>query len=166
MQCGKTHLAEKSVRRKNNVQTKPYLQTPACFNLALLTHFADPAPLHAKSPIHSKRDQTKIRVVIAKNCADHVMEKAGKLHVNVAAFAAMLRHRATSEARRLVIWTARPAALPMKVPTPNCYRRFAKALHACAPELRKPSDCREAENSQSNDCPWRKSVRVPRYVHA
>jgi len=67
MQCGKTHLAAKSARRKNNVQTKPYQQTQVCFNLALLINFADPAPIHAKSPIHSKRDSTKIRAVVAKN---------------------------------------------------------------------------------------------------
>lgn len=96
------------------------VQGPDAYN------FAEPAPPHAKSPTHSKCDQTKNRVVLAKNCTVYVTEKTGKLQANVATFAVALSHRATSEARRLALRTARPAAFPMQVSTPNCYRRFAK----------------------------------------
>jgi hypothetical protein len=47
--------------KKNNVQTKPYLQTPVCFNLALLTHFADCAQIHAIPRITTHDDQSQIR---------------------------------------------------------------------------------------------------------
>ena len=60
-QCGKTHLAQKSVRRKSNVQTKPYLQTPVCFNLALLTNFANCAQIHAIPGITKDDDQWQLR---------------------------------------------------------------------------------------------------------
>ncbi len=61
MQCGETHLAEKSVRRKNNVQTDSYPQTPVCFNLALLINFAKPAQIHAVPRITTHHDQMQYR---------------------------------------------------------------------------------------------------------
>ena len=130
----------------------------ACFNLALLTHFADPAQIRAKSPIHSKRDQTKVRLLIAKNCADHVTERTGKLHANVATFAAPLRHRPTSEARHLVLRTARPAALPMHVATPNCCRRFAKVPQSRRRNRASRATAKRQRVRRQTDGRWKPSL--------
>jgi hypothetical protein len=60
MQCESSHTVKEALHTattmcRQNLTRKRH----ACFNLALLINVAEPAPFHAKSPIHSKRDQSK-----------------------------------------------------------------------------------------------------------
>ena len=70
----------------------------------------------------------KNRAPRMKNCADHVTRKGRTAAQERRDSCSSNTHQATSQARRLAIWTERAAAFPMQIPTPNCYRRFARAL--------------------------------------
>ncbi|MGO9767950.1 MAG: hypothetical protein ACLPSW_00040 [Roseiarcus sp.] len=104
------------------MQTKPYTQTPVCFNLAFLTNFAGCAQFHARAPIQPELDQTKIRAVFTKIVPIASRKVRGKLHANVAAFAVPLHPLAIFEVSGLVIWVAGFADHSRHIPTSDCHR--------------------------------------------
>lgn len=61
-----SHTAKNRSRRKNNVQTKPYTQTPVCFNLAFLINFAEPALIRANPRITTQRHSKEFVITIAR----------------------------------------------------------------------------------------------------
>jgi hypothetical protein len=121
----------------------------ACFNLAFLIPFADCTPIDAMAQIHSQREPMKIGAVFAKNCADHVTEKDGKLRTHDATFAPSDEIPSVPSCHR-----DRASRCPSDAGfEAELLLLICKSAATWPPESRKPSDSKGAENSPSNGRP-------------